>query len=231
MRLNDELVALLKKEGCATVGFADVSCLPAEARLSYSKGILIALPFTREAMRENQIGLPRRYHEEHEPMTRHLQYLKKLTVCFLESRGYEALGDTPASVIDYDALRSPLPVKTVATLAGLGWIGKNAMLVTEGAGSALRMTVVLTNAPLECGKPIMKSRCAPGCMACADVCPGSAPLGGLWEAGVDRDSFFDAHACQKAAKARAKALLGCGEARCGLCVAICPFTKKGLGYL
>ena len=230
MRLNDEIVALLKEEGCSIVGFADLRCLPEEARLSFGKGILIALPFTREAMLENMNGLPRRYLAEHDPMTRQLQYLKKITVNFLKARGYEATGDTPASVIDYDALRSPLPQKTVATLAGIGWIGKNAMLVTEEAGSAVRMTVALTNAPLACGTPVTKSRCAPGCTACAEICPGKAPLGGLWEAGVDRDSFFDAHVCQAAARARAKALLGCGEAMCGLCVSNCPFTKRGLGY-
>jgi len=234
MRLNDELIALLKQEGCSIVGFADITCLPEEARLSFDRGILIALPFTREAMLENKNGLPRRYLAEHEPMTRQLQYLKKITVNFLKARGYEATGDTPASVIDYDALRSPLPQKTVATLAGVGWIGKNAMLVTEEAGSAVRVTVVLTDAPLDCGTPVTKSKCAPGCTACADICPGKAPLGGLWEAGLDRDSFFDAHACQAAARARARKrgeeLLYCGEAMCGLCVSNCPFTKRGLKY-
>jgi len=230
MSLNDELTALLEAEGRSIVGFADVSCLPEEARLSFGRGILIALPFTREAMLENRDGMPRRYLAEHEPMTQRLQYLKKLAVDFLKARGYKACGDTPASIVDDGTLRSPLPQKTVATLAGVGWIGKNAMLVTEEAGSALRVTVVLTNAPLACGTPVTKSRCAPGCTACADICPGKAPLGGLWEAGVDRESFFDAHACQAAARARAKELLNYKHAMCGLCVSNCPFTKRGLGY-
>jgi len=230
MRLHEELTALLKKEGCPVVGFADVSCLPAQARLSFGKGVLIALPFTREAMLENKNGQPRRYLDEHGPMTRHLHYLKNITVEFLKSRGYEALGETPASIIDDDTLRSPLPQKTVATLAGVGWIGKNAMLVTEAFGSALRMTVALTNAPLECGTPVTRSRCAPGCTACAEICPGKAPLGGLWEPGVDRDAFFDAHACAAAARARGKELLGRWAALCGLCVSNCPYTKRGLGY-
>ena len=234
MILNKEIAGLLKAEGCSIVGFADLCCLPEEARLSFGKGILIALPFTREAMLENKNGLPQRYLAEHEPMTRRLGQLKKITLDFLKAKGYEARGDTPASVIDHDALRSPLPQKTVATLAGVGWIGKNAMLVTEEAGSAVRVTVVLTNAPLACGTPVTKSRCAPGCTACADVCPGSAPLGGLWEAGAERESFFDAHACQAAARDRARErgdeLLYCGEAMCGLCVSNCPYTKRGLGY-
>jgi epoxyqueuosine reductase QueG len=132
-------------------------------------------------------------------------------------------------VLDKD-WRSILPHKTVATLAGIGWIGKCANLVTNEAGSALRFIVVLTNAPLDCGEPISKSFCPANCNICADVCPGNAPLGSLWEVGVDRNTFFDAHACSKAARARAKEKLGIDMAVCGLCISNCPFTQKGLGY-
>jgi len=165
-------------------------------------------------------------------MTRRLSELKALVADFLTGKGYEALIDTPASVVDREVLRSLLPQKTVATLAGVGWIGKCAMLVTHEVGSALRMTVLLTDAPLDCGTPITKSLCSPNCTACVDICPGKAPLGGLWEVGVDRDCFFDAQACQTASKTRTKALLGIdGQSRCGLCVSNCPFTKKALGYV
>ncbi|MCL1821167.1 MAG: hypothetical protein FWG36_11015, partial [Oscillospiraceae bacterium] len=59
---------------------------------------------------------------------------------------------------------------------------------------------------------------------------GKAPLGGLWEVGVDRDTFFNAHACQSAARARGKEFFGIDETMCGLCVSSCPFTKRELGY-
>ena len=36
--------------------------------------------------------------------------------------------------------------KMLATLAGIGWIGKNALLVTKEQGSAVRFTAVLTDA-------------------------------------------------------------------------------------
>jgi len=148
----------------------------------------------------------------------------------LTAAGYEALTDTPASVVNDETLRALLPQKTVATLSGIGWIGKNAMLVTEEAGSAIRLTAVLTNAPLECGTPVTKSKCAPDCTVCAAACPANAPLGGLWEAGIDRDEYFDARACQTAARARGMALLGVDRSLCGLCASNCPYTKKGLGY-
>ena len=118
----------------------------------------------------------------------------------------------------------------MATLAGIGWIGKCATLVTNEVGSALRLTVVLTDAPLNCSNPVDKSMCDPDCMICINVCPGKAPLGGSWEVGVDRDMFFNAHACRLAARAHAKETLGIDETLCGLCISNCPLTKKGLCY-
>ena len=230
MSLSNELREYLNELGCDTVGFADLRCLPDEARQNFDYGILIALPFSKQAMQENMNGLPQKYDEEHEPMNRRFKELKKLTADFLISRGYDAVTDTPASVINNENLRALLSQKTVATLSGIGWIGKNAMLITSKFGSAVRLTVVLTNAPLECGTPVTKSMCDPNCTICADICPGKAPLGGLWEVGVDRDMFFDAHACHKAARKRAKETLNIEQTMCGLCISNCPFTKKGLGY-
>ena len=231
MSLNNEITELLRQEGCNIVGFADLCCLSNEARQNFNYGILIALPFTKEAMQENKNGLPLRYSNEHDPMTQRLGELKNITANFLSEKSYEVLTNTPASIVNRSVLRAVLPQKTVATLAGIGWIGKCAMLVTKEVGSALRLTVVLTDAPLDCGTPITKSLCLPECTVCVDVCPGKAPSGKMWEVGIDRDEFFNAHACHSAACSRTKSLLGIdGEARCGLCISNCPFTKRGLGY-
>jgi len=235
MNLNDEIIALLNRAGCQIVGFADLRSLSREARQGFDYGVLIALPFTKEAMRENRDGLPKRYSGEHELMTRRLGELNELTAGFLADKGFKVFENTKDSIIDGPfvderSLRSVLPFKTVATLTGIGWIGKCAVLVTKEVGSALRMTVVLTDALLDCGIPVTKSKCSPTCTACVDVCPGKAPSGDLWEAGADRDSFFNAHACRSAARARAKSLLNIEASRCGLCISNCLFTKRGLGY-
>ena len=230
MSLNTEIIEMLKQEGCDIVGFAALHSLPEEARKHYTCGIIMGLPFTKEAMQENREDLPQRYSGEHGPMNQKFTSLKKTVTDFLTDKGYDATSDTPASSVDSGTLRALLPQKTVATLAGIGWIGKCAMLVTDAVGSALRLTVVLTNAPLDCGTPITKSKCSPGCNICVDICPGKAPQGALWEVGVDRDSFFNAQNCRTAARARAKSLLDIEAAMCGLCVSSCPFTKKGLGY-
>jgi epoxyqueuosine reductase QueG len=230
MFLNNEIIGLAKQENCDILGFADLRCLPNEARKNLDYGIIFALSFSKEALQENNNDLPKKYYDEHEPMNKSFKRLKNITSDFLIGKGYEAIINTPASIVNDETLRSLLPQKTVGTLSGIGWIGKNAMLITDEAGSAIRLTVVLTNAPLKCGTPITKSKCDPNCNICTDICPGKAPLGGLWEVGIDRNEFFNAHACRTTARARAKKLIGVETSICGLCISNCPFTKKGLGY-
>lgn len=230
MNFNEDVTKLLRENSCNIVGFADLRCTSKEARQNFDRGILIALSYTKEAMQENKNGLPQRYHRELRLMNTRLRELTILTADFLVERGYKALAKTQPAVVPDEEHRTVLPHKTVATLAGIGWIGKCATLVTDEVGSALRISVVLTNAPFDCGTPITKSKCDPNCGVCVGVCPGKAPHGGLWAAGIDRDVFFNANDCNIAARSRAKALLNVEEATCGLCISNCPFTKRALDY-
>ena len=195
MFLNNKIIEILKQENCDIVGFADLHCISYEARQGFDYGIIMALSYTKEAMQDNKNGLPQKYYSELEIINKRLPELAVLTADFFVSNGYKALPKTQSMIVLDKDWRSILPHKTVATLAGIGWIGKCANLVTNEIGSALRFIVVLTNAPLDCGEPISKSLCPPNCNVCADVCPGKAPLGGLWEANIDRDDFFNANAC------------------------------------
>ena len=220
----------LDEIGCDIAGFADIRGISKEARQNFDYGILIALAYSREAMEENKNGRAEKYYEEYNAINKRLPELAEKTAQFLIQKGYLALPKVQTMVVQDEDYRTPLPHKTVATLAGVGWIGKCATLVTRRFGSALRLIVVLTNATLECGEPATGSECAPECTVCADICPGRAPLGGSWRVGVDRDLFFNARACRPAARAHAVAALGVEETLCGLCISHCPFTMQGLGY-
>jgi len=230
MSLNEDIIELLKKEGCGMVGFADLRGLPKEARQNFDFGIAILLPLSKDAMYENKNGSPQRYYDEYLEINRRLPELASMAADLLVKKGYKALPMPQSAVVSDEDFRTVLPHKTVATLAGMGWIGKCATLVTEEYGSAVRIVVVLTNAPLECGTPVTRSRCGSGCMICTDVCPGKAVRGVLWEAGVDRSVLYDPLSCRPAARARAKELLGIEETLCAQCISNCPFTKRGLGY-
>lgn len=135
--------------------------------------------------------------------------------------------------VDEETRITLLPHKTVATRAGLGWIGKCALLVTPEYGSAVRISSVLTDAPIETASPIDSSRCGT-CTICQEACPAQAVRGKLWSAGMQRNEIYDAFECRKTAKERA-AKIGVNETLCGLCILVCPWTKKfleasGLAY-
>jgi len=230
MAVNDLVLEYLGSHDIEIVGFADLSPLPPLEREHFPYGISFGIPYSREGLIENIKGRPRRNYDEYLSYNQRMADVGIGLAQELADLGYKAAAK-PQHSITYDSdLRSVLPYKTVARLAGLGWIGKCALMVSEKYGSAFRLSMVLTTAPLICDEPIETSLCESDCTICRDVCPGSAPSGRLWELGKDRSEFFEAALCREAALRRARALMGIEHSVCALCMANCPFTKRALGY-
>jgi epoxyqueuosine reductase QueG len=120
-----------------------------------------------------------------------------------------------------------LPHKTVATRAGLGWIGKSALLVTKEYGSMVRISSILTDAPLKTAKSINTSKCG-NCEACKSACPAQAISGKLWSINTYRDEFYNAELCRKTARERAVKGFGIEITQCGKCIYVCPYTQRYL---
>jgi epoxyqueuosine reductase QueG len=143
----------------------------------------------------------------------------------LARAGYRAL-PVPASLrTDESRIAGPVSHKLAAHLAGLGWIGRSCLLVTHERGPRVRWITVLTDAPLEPTGGPSDPRCG-DCRACVDACPVGAFTGRMFAPDESREARFDAAACDR----HYRALEEAGEpAVCGLCVAVCPWGKKGYG--
>lgn len=218
-----ELHERLRAGGADMVGFADLTVVPAGQRFGFPRAVSFGLALPAQIVAAIAGGPTAEYEATYRSLNHRLTRLARETAGWLRSAGWQAQAQPSTGDIDWESLQAPFSHKMAATLAGLGWIGKCDLLITREFGGAVRWATVLTDAPLDCGKPITESHCG-RCLDCAEVCPGHAITGKLWRQGVPREEFWDARAClagiRKIATER-----GLNSPICGMCIAACPFTR------
>ena len=225
--LNEEISTFLASRGAGLAGFADLRKLDTGATDNLPFGVLIAVPLDPTALSGIKIGPTPEYRAEYKRVNQLLDELAQQLVLYLIKKGYKAKMRPATFEEDKAHLTAKLPHKTVATRAGSGWIGKSALLITREYGPAVRLATVLTDAPVKPGKAIDKSLCG-HCRHCVDACPAHAITGKNWEAGMPRDSLYDAFTCREMTRNLSQKLIGEAISICGLCITSCPWTQKYL---
>jgi len=146
---------------------------------------------------------------------------------FIERHGFLAF-PLVASVslrpfVEDEALAAgQISLRHAAELAGLGRIGRNALLVTPEFGPRVQLGAILTDAMLP-ADPLLETHPCTGCHHCIIECPANAlrePVSPDAYTPVDRErclAYRGAHGGQSP--------LGYKDA-CGICRAVCPVGKK-----
>jgi epoxyqueuosine reductase len=169
------------------------------------------------------IGVDRRLNEDTLSL---LMKLQKRAVRSLKSRGYRTLAIPPDSDRKKGTFISQLYSlfnhKMAATSAGLGWIGKNGLLISADYGPRLSLATVLTDAPLDADAPMEYSLCG-DCTLCVTHCPSRAITGAEWSRSAPFVELVRLAACRghKTNKRQTE-----GKPNCGLCINICPYGRK-----
>ncbi len=115
---------------------------------------------------------------------------------------------------------APLSFKFAAVNAGLGWIGKNDVVITKKYGPRVRLSAILIDSQFTYGQRIIKSNCPNSCRKCVEICPYNALHDVKWDIDILRNDIIDYQLCNQK---RSLYIEKHGRKNaCGLCMATCP---------
>ena len=137
---------------------------------------------------------------------------------FIQGMGCGALPIPASQIVDWEHQKGHLSHKKVAQEAGLGWIGRNNLLVNPTCGARIRLVTVLTDLPLKHDHPVEG-----GCYECEE-CLAVCPAGAIKE----RQEDFEHLECFEQLRLFRKRD-HIGQYICGVCVKACRGQGSGIG--
>ncbi|NLD00325.1 MAG: tRNA epoxyqueuosine(34) reductase QueG [Gammaproteobacteria bacterium] len=148
----------------------------------------------------------------HKLIRKRLQQLAEKITAQIGPFGYRAFVDS-----------APVMEKPLARKAGLGWMGKNTLILNRQAGSWFFLGELLIDLPLPIDEPNDRDHCGK-CSACLDVCPTQAFVG---------ERVLDARRCisyltielKDAIPEELRPLIGNRVFGCDDCQLVCPWNR------
>jgi epoxyqueuosine reductase len=173
---------LLKKfcilAGADLFGVADIEGVKNEFMLSdgnlkkINRAVCLAVSLSEGVLQEIKDAPNQLYFYHYKTANVFLDQLVFKTAGFIQKKGFLAIPIPASQIVDWQLQKAHLSHKKIGHLAGLGWIGRNNLLVNKKLGSQFRLATILTDMPLKIDKPV-KDDCS-SCRLCVQLCPAGA---------------------------------------------------------
>ncbi|MFH1441447.1 MAG: hypothetical protein ABIH18_05365 [Candidatus Omnitrophota bacterium] len=216
-KLNyNDLKSFCEAQGIDLFGTADISGIKEAFEISkklldkFDKAVCIGLRLATGVLEEIEDFPTRLYFHHYRTANFILDQIAFKAGHYIQKNGYLALPVAASQILDWQKQTAHLSHKKIGYLAGLGWIGRNNLLVNEKLGSHFRLGTILTNMPLEIDKPV--NRDCGDCKLCVEVCPCGAIK--------DNPADFEHIKCFEKLKEFQKQRL-VDQYVCGVCVNAC----------
>ena len=170
--------------------------------------IVVARPYTPHAIEKNGIRYARYLNDRdyHEVLKENLQEV------------FQELPFSSKICVDTSAVLE----RTWGALTGLGWIGKNTLLIHPQHGSFNFLSVIFTSAKFDRAPTLLKDYCG-SCTRCLDACPTKA---------FPEPHYLESRRCisyltlEKRGEWDAPVSTQGYVAGCDLCQEVCPYNTK-----
>lgn len=216
----DSLRELALKEGGGLFGVAEINPLKDQFLLSPKElngmkyGVSVGVALSPAVLNGIEAQPTLLYKWHYRQANNFLDRIAFLLTQYIMQKGFQALPIPASQIVDWKAQKGAVSHRQLGEAAGLGWRGKNNLLVNEKVGAQLRLVSILTDWPLKSDHPVDQ-----GCGSCSQ-CISKCPAGALGES----SDHYDFDKCYGLLKEFSK-LRGIGQFICGVCVKACPGKK------
>jgi len=220
------LIDKLHEWGATKYGFSYVGDLLPDNLKHLKYAISVVVRLSDQIINDIKNGPTYTYFSHYRSVNFLIDQITLRTVLLLQDWGFLSMAVPASQTVkgeNIDEYSGLFQHKTAATRSGLGWIGKNGLLITPEYGPRIRLGTVLTEMKLPVGIPIEEGRCGE-CKACVVSCPALALHGTNWKKGLLRKEILDARACSEYMNEHFKHI-GRGSV-CGICINVCPVGDK-----
>lgn len=174
----NQLEKFCANSGADLFGVADISEIKNEFNLSkelikdLDKAICVGVRLSKQVFCDVENAPTKLYFHHYKTANMFLDQLAFRVSGWIQNKGFLALPIPASQIVDWQKQTAHLSHKKVAVLAGLGWIGRNNLLVNPKLGAQFRLVTILTNLKVKTDKPT-KMDCG-DCYDCLKACPAAA---------------------------------------------------------